>query len=246
KSGKIENYSSVPMLIKDIQKNTFIDYPGKIACTLFIQGCNFRCGFCHNPELMEMDCQGISKEKVLKFLEKRKKYLEGVCLTGGEPLLTLDLEFLKKIKVIGYKIKIDTNGSQPKKLKEIINKGLVDYIAMDIKCSKEKYGLLTHSKIDLKKIEQSIKIISEFPNYEFRTTVISGIHTKNEMQKIKLWLLKITKKQKLKNYYLQGFYARPDKMNNKDFNLIISTKYPLLKELKEYLKNHFEVCQIRN
>jgi len=233
------------MIIKEIQKNTFIDYPGKIACTIFIQGCNFRCGFCHNPNLMEMDCQGLSQDKILNFLEKRKKYLEGVCFTGGEPLLTLDLDFLKKVKALDYKIKIDTNGSQPKKLKKLIENKLVDYIAMDIKSSKERYELITNSKINFKKIEQSIKLISNFPNYEFRTTIIPDIHDNNEFKKIKSWLQKITKKQKLKNYSLQPFYAT-NKMNNKDFELISTPKDELLKELKKELDSYFNKCEIKN
>ncbi|HKL23166.1 MAG TPA: radical SAM protein, partial [Candidatus Nanoarchaeia archaeon] len=121
KNGKTERLSISAMKIKGIQKTTLIDYPGKIACTLFLFGCNFRCGFCHNPELViKEEVQDIDEKEILNFLEKRKGKLEGVCITGGEPFLTLDKNFIKKIKEKGYFVKIDTNGSFPEKLKDFI------------------------------------------------------------------------------------------------------------------------------
>ena len=129
------------MKISGLQKTTLIDYPGEVACTLFLYGCNFRCGFCHNPEIVIRDFEeGFSEENILNFLKERKGKLDAVCITGGEPLMSLDLDFVKKIKEIGYKIKVDTNGSFPNRLKEMVDLGLVDYVAMDIKAAKKNYS----------------------------------------------------------------------------------------------------------
>ncbi|MBI2043282.1 anaerobic ribonucleoside-triphosphate reductase activating protein [Candidatus Pacearchaeota archaeon] len=193
------------MLIKGLQKTTLIDYPGKVACTIFLFGCNFRCGYCHNPELVATpENFSYSENAILDFLEKRKRYLEGVCITGGEPLMNIDLEFLRKIKNLGYKIKLDTNGSFPEKLKKIIEEELVDYIAMDIKASKENYEKVVNSNVSIEKIEESIAIISDFPEHEFRTTIVKRFHNAEEIKKIMIWLNEISKKKDLK-YYLQGF-----------------------------------------
>lgn len=188
------------MKIMGLQEATLIDYPGKIACTLFLYGCNFRCGFCHNPELvLRPEGKEYSEGEILEFLKKRKEYLEGICITGGEPLLSLDLRFLRRIRELGYLIKIDTNGDFPEKLKEIIEKGLVDFIAMDIKSSKEKYEEITNSSVNLDKIEESIRLVSLLNNYEFRTTIVEGIHDLSEVKKIAVWLNEIIGK-KPKNF----------------------------------------------
>lgn len=233
------------MNVKGIQKLTLIDYPGKIACTLFLFGCNFRCGFCHNPELvLKNDSESISEEEILSFLEKRKDQLEGVCFTGGEPLLTLEKKFLKKIKMMGYPIKLDTNGSFPEKLKEFIDEELIDYIAMDIKSGKEKYTTTIGTNIDLNKIEESIKLISSSNlEYEFRTTIVPGIHDKEEVKKMGEWVLEILGK-KAKNYSLQGF-RNSEKFIEEKYNREkdISEKY--LKKLKEELGNYFENIDIK-
>ncbi len=130
------------MQVAGLQKLTLIDYPSKLACTIFLSGCNFKCGFCHNPELVFTNTQkGVySENDILDFLDKRKKYLDGVCITGGEPLINPDLkDLLEKIKEKGYLIKVDTNGSNPELLKKIIEQKLADYIAMDIKTDAENY-----------------------------------------------------------------------------------------------------------
>ncbi|MBA3064696.1 anaerobic ribonucleoside-triphosphate reductase activating protein, partial [Candidatus Woesearchaeota archaeon] len=148
------------MQIAGLQKLTLIDYPDKIACTIFLFGCNFRCGFCHNPELVLSDKpkKEYKEKKILDFLRQRKKYLDAICITGGEPLINFDLpELLKKIKGLGFLVKLDTNGSNPKRLKELISKKLVDYIAMDIKADKDNYNVLAEVKIDINQIEESIK-----------------------------------------------------------------------------------------
>ena len=150
------------MLIKGFQKTTLIDYPEKIACTIFLHGCNFRCGFCHNPELvLTSNSKEYSQKEILDFLEKRKKYLDAVCITGGEPLATLEKNFVKKIKSLGYLIKIDTNGSFPEKLKEFLDENLVDFVSMDIKSSKEKYLFVVGKSVDFEKIEESMKLVSD-------------------------------------------------------------------------------------
>ena len=174
------------MKILGLQKVTLIDYPGKVACTLFLFGCNFKCGFCHNPELIVPDenSKEFSEKEILEYLKSREKYLDGVCITGGEPLLTLDEIFLRRIKEIGYFIKIDTNGSLPEELKQFVDIGLIDFVAMDIKNSKEKYNKSSGVEVNISKIEESIKIISSLEDYEFRTTVVNGLHETEDIENI--------------------------------------------------------------
>jgi len=233
------------MKIAGIQKTTLIDYPNKIACTLFIYGCNFRCGFCHNPELVILPCEKeYSQEEILDFLEKRKKQLEGVCITGGEPLLTLEKEFLKKIKDLGYLIKLDTNGSFPEKLKEFIEEKLIDFISMDIKSSKENYQKVTSSNVDVNKIEQSIKLISNSGvDYEFRTTIMNRFHNKEELVKMGKWLNEIIGK-KPKKFCLQGFKNK-GKVLEESFKMEKDTSEEFLNELKEVSKEFFNEIEIR-
>lgn len=232
------------MKIMGLQEATLIDYPGKIACTLFLYGCNFRCGFCHNPELvLRPEGKEYSEGEILEFLKKRKEYLEGICITGGEPLLSLDLRFLRRIRELGYLIKIDTNGDFPEKLKEIIEKGLVDFIAMDIKSSKEKYEEITNSSVNLDKIEESIRLVSLLNNYEFRTTIVEGIHDLSEVKKIAVWLNEIIGK-KPKKFCLQGFKNK-GKILGGGFQSKKDTSEEFLNELKEEVKDYFEEMEIR-
>lgn len=232
------------MKIKGIQKITLIDYPNKIACTLFLFGCNFKCGFCHNPELvMKESSKDLDEKDILEFLNKRKDKLEGICITGGEPLLTLEKNFLKKIKEIGYLIKIDTNGSCPEKLKEIINEKLVDFIAMDIKSCKEDYEKVCSCKIDLQKIEESIKLIVDSDlDYEFRTTIVPDLHNKENIIKLSEEINKICSKPK--KYCLQAFTNSGKFINTKYENeKNVSEKF--LEEIKEAIKDYFEEVEIR-
>lgn len=232
------------MKINGIVKTTFIDYPGKIACTIFTFGCNFKCGFCHNPELVINKInKEYSKEEILKFLKKRQEQLEGICITGGEPLLNIDINFLKKIKELGYLIKLDTNGSFPEKLKELIEKKLIDYVAMDVKTNKANYNKLTNSNIDLKKIEESIKIISTLPNYEFRTTIIEDEHTEEIIKDMAIWINQLTK-TKPKNFSLQGF-KNNDKFIDKSYETKKDTTEYYLNKLKKTIEKYFEKIQIR-
>ncbi|NCN87220.1 anaerobic ribonucleoside-triphosphate reductase activating protein [archaeon] len=233
------------MNVKGIQKFTLLDYPGKIACTLFLFGCNFRCGFCHNPELVLKDINPeISKKEILDFLKKRKNQIEGVCITGGEPLLTLEKDFLVEIKKLGYPIKLDTNGTFPKKLKEFIDDELIDYIAMDLKGSKENYSKIVCMPIEIKNIEESIKIIvNSNLDYEFRTTIIPKFHSKKEIESLGKWVNNLVDK-KPKNYFLQGF-KNMGKFIDSSYKEEKDTSEELLKELKETSKKYFENVKIR-
>jgi pyruvate formate lyase activating enzyme len=232
------------MKILGLQKTTLIDYPEKVACTIFLFGCSFRCGFCHNPELvLAPEGREYSKEEILKFLEKRKKYLEAVCFTGGEPLMTLEKDFVKKIKSMGYLIKIDTNGSFPELLKEFIDEKLVDFVAMDIKTTKEDYSKLTGVNLDLNKIERSIKLISNLKDYEFRTTIIEEEHSKEKVKRMIKWVVEIAGK-KIKNYSLQGF-KKEEKLIDKKYLKVKDTREKYLKELKEEIKDYVENLEIK-
>lgn len=183
---------------------TLLDYPGKVACTLFTAGCNFRCPFCHNAGLVlpdRLEEASISEDEVMSFLKKRAGMLDGVAITGGEPLLHTDMpEFLGKIKSLGYKIKLDTNGSNPKLLKEIVNAGLVDRVAMDIKNAPTEYNKTAGCSVDMEKIEESKDfLLTGTCDYEFRTTVVKGIHTKESIVAAAKWI------SGAKEYYLQQF-----------------------------------------
>lgn len=160
---------------------TLLDFPGKVACTVFTGGCNFRCPFCHNALLVTEDFKAeFSEDEILSFLEKRRGLLDGVCITGGEPLLHKDItDFIRKTKEMGYAVKLDTNGSFPDRLKALVNDGLIDYVAMDIKNSIEKYAVTAGSNESiLPQIEESIDfLLSGKVDYEFRTTVVKELHT---------------------------------------------------------------------
>lgn len=233
------------MRIRGIEKTTLVDYPDKIACTIFLFGCNFKCGFCHNPELVIKDTNPeISEKEILDFLNKRKGKLEGVCITGGEPLLTLKSDFLKKIKELGYVIKLDTNGTFPDKLKELIEKKLIDYIAMDIKSSKKNYEKTIGTKTDLDKVEESIKIICNSNlDYEFRTTVVPNIHDEEEIRNLGLWVHSLVK-EKPEKYFLQGF-KNMGKFIDKKYKKEKDTSEEHLNNLRKISKQYFKQTEIR-
>lgn len=191
------------MIIKGFQKLTLLDYPGKVACTVFTGGCNFRCPFCHNALLVtEMDDIEYTEKEIFEHLERRKGVIEGVAVTGGEPLLQKDIErFLYELKCAGVSVKLDTNGSFPEKLKGILELGIVDYVAMDIKNSKEKYAQTVGVQdFDISTVEQSIQLLQQSGvDYEFRTTVTANFHTIEDMRSIARWL------QGTPKYFLQNF-----------------------------------------
>lgn len=181
------------MKIKGFQKLTLLDYPGKVGCTLFTAGCNLRCPFCHNASLVinpDMS-HGIGTEEILDYLKKRQGILEGVCISGGEPLLQPDIkDFMKQIKELRYAVKLDTNGCFPEKLMDLVNSGLIDYVAMDIKNCKNKYGLTVGiENFDITPIEKSVEYLKEgHVDYEFRTTVVKELHNADDIQDIGVWL----------------------------------------------------------
>ena len=232
------------MRIAGLQRTSLIDYPGKIACIIFTYGCNFRCGFCHNPEIViEPLREEISQKEILDFLELRKGKIDGVCITGGEPLIDLDKEFIKKIRRMGYSIKLDTNGSFPEKLREFIQEDLVDFVAMDIKSDRERYDKATNVKIDMKKIEDSIQLVASAPDYEFRTTVVGGIHSVENMKDMALWLNSLLG-HKPKKFALQGFKNK-GKLIDAQFKMKKDVSEEFLKEIKEAVKDYFEEVEIR-
>lgn len=178
------------MKIGGLQKLSMVDYPGKMCATVFLRGCNLRCPFCHNASLVLIDRRNeeLSEDDVLMYLKKRKGMLDCVCITGGEPLLHSDTAaFMRRIREIGYQIKLDTNGTFPDRLKAIIDEGLCDYVAMDIKNCPEKYAETCGLKeiFDTKCINESINILKNASvPYEFRTTVVKGLHTPEDILKI--------------------------------------------------------------
>lgn len=180
------------MKFSGIQRFTVLDYPGKAACIVFTPGCNFRCGYCHNPEfvlpdqLKELAPDFIDEETVLRFLEGRRGLLDGVVITGGEPTLHLGLtDFIRRVKALGFLVKLDTNGSLPEVFEPMLREGLVDYVAMDVKTSIERYPELTSPCVRPEAIEKSISLIRDLaPDYEFRTTLIRECHDDETVKKI--------------------------------------------------------------
>jgi pyruvate formate lyase activating enzyme len=192
------------MKLAGLQKTTLLDYPGYLAATVFTEGCNFRCPYCHNASLVLGPFRpgGISEEDFFRFLSARKGLLDGVCVSGGEPLLQHDIKrFLSKIKSMGFLVKLDTNGSFPERLKHLVACGLVDYVAMDIKNAPAKYALTADTTEDvLPNIAESVSFLLSGPvEYEFRTTVVNGFHTEEDFAAIGAWI------QGAKRYVLQGF-----------------------------------------
>ena len=193
------------MDIQGLQKLTLLDYPGKTACTVFLGGCNFRCPFCHNSGLLEANAPAVlTLEDWHAFLNKRRAVLDGVCITGGEPLLRPDLDaFLYEIKERGYAVKLDTNGSFPQRLRPLVEKGLVDYVAMDIKNSPERYAqTVGYPLVELAPLEETVRyLLSGAVDYEFRTTVVRELHTRGDFEAIGQWIAGA------KRYFLQSFVA---------------------------------------
>ena len=182
------------MLICGLQKTTLLDFPGHVAATIFTGGCNFRCPFCQNGELVTnpQDWQAVTEDEVLAFLKKRKGILQGLCITGGEPTLQPDLEaFIRQVKDLGYLVKLDTNGYRPDVLKSLLGQGLLDYVAMDVKACRENYAKVAGVPgLEISKIEESVALLihQDVIPYEFRTTVVKGLHDPQEFEQIGKWL----------------------------------------------------------
>ncbi len=235
------------MIIGGLQKFSLLDFPGHLSAIVFTQGCNFRCQFCYNPMLVlppsarkKKDRSQIREDDLFDFLKKRGGKLDGVVVTGGEPTMHEDLpEFMAKIKKLGYKVKLDTNGTNPNMLKNLIKKNLVDYIAMDIKAPIDKYEKAVKRKIDLEKIKKSIKIVIEAKlPYEFRTTIVPTILTKEDISKMGEMI------KGAKFWYLQQFKPDTDLVDKKLMK-VIPYKDKELEEMMKIGKKYVKKCLIR-
>lgn len=215
------------MTIEGLQKLTLLDYPGHTACTLFLGGCNFRCGYCHNYQLvLPPRVSLMEEEEFLSYINKRKGLLDGVCITGGEPLIHRDLkDLLKKIKGAGLAVKLDTNGMFPERLGELLDEGLLDYVAMDVKNTPERYPETVRCKgLDFSAIEESVRLLMKSGiDYEFRTTVVEGLHTEKEIAEIARSL------KGAKHWFLQQY--RPSSPVPDD-----SLQQPSNQKMRNYLK----------
>ncbi len=195
--------NSLVLPLKGIQKTTLIDYPGVIASTIFLGGCNFRCPYCHNPTLVTGAgaLPDISVEEMLAYVAGRKNLIDGICITGGEPTLFDELpDFIRKLKIIGYKVKLDTNGARPEMLEKLLNEGLLDFVAMDIKAPRERYAEAAGCPVDLALIDRSIELLKagKVP-YELRSTIVPRFFKETDIEPLGLWLQGAT------CYYLQRF-----------------------------------------
>jgi len=232
------------MFIGGLQKTTLIDYPGKVACTVFLAGCNFRCPWCYSPELVLSEeirkLSKISRKDFFKFLKSRKGLLDGVVICGGEPTINKDLpDFIKQIKKLGYLVKLDTNGSNPEILKKLIKQKLIDYVAMDVKAVLGKeYKRATGGRANLNNIKKSINLIKNSEiDYEFRSTIVPGIHSKEN-------IIKMAKQiGPAKAYFLQGF--RAEKTLDPKFKKVRTYPKEYLLEASESVKAFFTICKVR-
>lgn len=229
------------MLIKGVQKTTLIDYPGKIASIVFLAGCNFRCPYCQNPSLIRgyEELPTIPEEEVIEFLRGRLKWLDGVCVTGGEPTLHRDLAgFLSRVKEEGLEVKLDTNGSNPGMLERLLDSELLDYVAMDIKAPPRKYQEVVRAEVDLELIQRSVDLLcSGSVEYEFRTTVVPGLIGEPEIKEIASWL------RGAKRYYLQQF--RPHVTLDETFREVAPYKPEELRSLAALASRSFHLCEVR-
>jgi len=229
------------MEIGGFQKISLIDYPGKLACIVFLSGCNFRCPWCYSPELVLPEKikkqPKISEADIFNFLKERKSLLEGVVVCGGEPTIYKDLpEFIRKIKKTGFLVKLDTNGSNPGVLKKLIDENLVNYIAMDIKLPKKRYKEVFKGEVE--NIEKSIAILKKNKiDYEFRTTIVPTIHSKIDILEMAKWI------KGAKKYYLQNF--RAEKTIDSKFEEVKPYPQEFLEEIKKEINSFFGICEIR-
>jgi len=239
-------YNKSVMIIGGLQKTTLIDYPGKIACVVFLAGCNFRCPWCYSAELvlpLKIVKQPRMEEKeFFDFLRSRKGLLEGVVVCGGEPTVNKELpQFIQRIKNLGYPVKLDTNGSNPELIKILVKSGLVDYIAMDIKAplNKKIYQTILGEGITLDEVKDTVDFLKQGKvDFEFRTTVVSTIHAKEDFLEIAKWI-----GGKDIKYYLQNF--RPEKTIAPEFEKIEPFKKEFLDQIVKEISPYFKICQSR-
>ena len=227
------------MAIHGLNKLTLLDYPEKVACTIFMGHCNFRCPFCQNSSLvLDPASQPVLDLKdILSFLEKRKGILDAVCISGGEPTLLPELfEIIEKIKSLDYLVKLDTNGYRPDILKKLLSEKMLDMVAMDIKSSKENYSKLAGIDVDISLIERSVDLLmeSDIP-YEFRTTVVKELHDRNDFESIGKWLAGC------RAYYLQAYKDSPDVIKSG----FTSYTYEELQGFANLLRRNMPLVEIR-
>ncbi len=222
------------MNIQGFQKLTLLDFPGKVACTVFTGGCNLRCPFCHNAGLVKTPCEfPNAEEEVLSYLAARKTILKGVCVTGGEPLLQPDLlSFIQKVKDLGLAVKLDTNGGLPQKLKGAIESGLIDFIAMDVKSAPETYEKAVGVPVNVNAFLESMQIIKESGvPHEFRTTAVKGLHRETDF-------IEIAKLVDSSPYYLQKFTDSGNLIDGEGFSAFTDGEMTdLLKKVKQFAPN---------
>ncbi len=227
------------MNILGIEKSSFIDYPDKIATVVFTGGCNFRCPYCHNRQLVLGEGEAIDSQELLSFLIKRKKFIDAVCISGGEPTLQGELHgLIRKIKAADFLIKVDTNGTEPQVIRQLLSEGLLDYIAMDVKGPFHQYELLTQTRVDIEKIKASIELIRNAPiEYEFRTTLCKELLSLEDILETARYL------KGSKRYFLQNF---------RDGDTILTGKGKFspftreqLEKIKKEISPYFEICGVR-
>jgi len=228
-----------------LQKTTLIDFPGRVACTVFTVGCNFRCGFCHNPELVIpkefRKNEWIDEKEIDEFLKKRKGMLDGVCITGGEPTMQVDLErWIEKVVKMGLEAKLDTNGSDAKKVKRLMDRGLVSYWAIDFKSEWEAYGKVVGKKIDVEQVKKSIELMmKEGKEWELRTTIVPGIHNEERLVKMKKELEELAEKTgKEVGWVWQRFL--PGKCLSKEFDEREAMEWLEIEEMKRKVEGRGE------
>ncbi len=232
------------MIIGGLQKTTLIDYPGKIACVSFLAMCNFRCPWCYSSELV-LPLKIAKQPKILEqeffnFLKERIGKLDGVVICGGEPTINKELpNFIEKIKKMGFAVKLDTNGSNPKMLKDLVNAKLVDYVAMDIKGTPDVYKKIMQENIKIEDIKESVEFLkSGVVDFEFRTTAVPKIHKKSDFVEITKWI----EGENVK-YYLQNF--RPEKTIDESFEKIKPFENKFLEEIVKEISPNFKECKLR-
>ena len=240
------------MIIAGLQKTTLIDYPGKLACVVFLAGCNFRCPWCYSSELVLplkiVKQPRISEQEFFNFLNQRKGLLEGVVICGGEPTINKELsKFIEKIKNLGYSVKLDTNGSNPEMLKKLVDAKLIDYVAMDIKTTQNSklktqkllYESIMMEGITIDRIKESVDFLKNGNlDFEFRTTVVPTIHTKEDFSEIAKWIGGPNIK-----YYLQNF--RAEKTIDPEFEKIAPFKKQFLEKIVKEISPYFKDCRLR-
>lgn len=233
-------------MISGLQKMTLLDYPGKVACTVFLQGCNYRCPFCHNTDLLPHGQEPyMTQEAFLEFLKGKQGLLDAVCVSGGEPTLSPELpRLLEEIKALGFLTKLDTNGSNPRLLRELVEKNLVDYVAMDVKNSPRKYAeTVGLPRLDLSATEQSLRYLIEGNvAYELRTTLACPLHDGQDLQEMGQWLAGLVPGKKPEKLFLQSFVDR----DTVAFSGLSAPEEAELEAYVEILSPYVEKVQIRS